>query len=246
MRAHIAAGSFGDSSEPCLSEYATLLDKLAAGWASTKKFSAYAGPWPCGQRPTVGNADDGLLGKSCPDGVWSYANAGQPRCAKTASAARSGGPTNRGAAASGPNFEQTASWLADNLPLLAHATRSDGMRTEWRDFSVTKCAVQITRIESTATASYATVFTVPFGRVDRVDVKTSASTKTSTGDVISVPFLLDVAMKVPGTVHLTSNGPLGMRDANDLSVFVDTEQSASRIANALRRLVTLCRGSEPF
>ncbi len=242
--AHVASGNVGESNAACLQQYAALLRKLASGWATTKKFTPFTGPWPCGKRPTVGSDDDGVLASACPKGVWSYSNEGRPSCAHDAGQEAPSAHAAR--AEGGPSFEQTAQWINDNLTEIAHGTRSDGMTTEWHDFAVTKCSVEMARTESSAETKYATVFTIPFARVQGVTLLHAPSMTTSAGESVSAPVVVDVALAAPRLVHYVSDGPLGTGDTNELRLFAASDDGATRLANALRRLATLCRSANVF
>jgi hypothetical protein len=235
VRAHVAAGQFGDSNAPCLTRYADLLQKLATQWVSANNFHPYSGPWPCGKRPKIGSADDGLLQGACPGGVWTYENRGQPGCAR----ARTG-------VDAGPSFEQTAGWISENLEMLTRGTRSDGMTTVWHGFAVTKCNVELARTEASGDTAYQTSFTIPFAQVDRVLVRRTPPLTTGAGESVTAPLVLDVTMGAPRLVHYVSTGPLGTGDTNELVIITESEGGANRLANGLRRLAALCRKDAVF
>jgi tetratricopeptide (TPR) repeat protein len=80
VRAHAAMGSYGSSARTCLTSYAAFLDRLAAGWVASGKYSEPSDAVPCGKRPDVARRDDGLLAKLCPGRIWSSANRGSVDC----------------------------------------------------------------------------------------------------------------------------------------------------------------------
>jgi hypothetical protein len=120
------------------------------------------------------------------------------------------------------------------------------MTTAWHGFAVTKCNVELARTESSGSSAYETSFTIPFAQVDRVLVKPFPPLTTGAGESVTAPLALDVTMGAPRLVHYVSTGPLGTGDTNELVIFTESEGGANRLANALRRLATLCRKDAVF
>lgn len=147
VRAHLAAQAFGGSSASCLARTADALDALATKWEALGKETPYA--LPCGALPAVASADDGVLAAACPNAVWTYANHGKTACSgdvsvlRHALAARSHGVP-AASAGSGPNYDATASWLAQNLPAIGRGPLNelgDGAALQTTGFAITNCVV---------------------------------------------------------------------------------------------------------
>lgn len=79
IRAHIAVGKYGGAPPACLDKTAQLLDQEAAKWLASNSYVKFT-RWPCGAKPAVASADDGVLSKACPNAAWSYNNRGAVRC----------------------------------------------------------------------------------------------------------------------------------------------------------------------
>ncbi len=66
IRAHIAVGKYGGAPPACLDKTAQLLDQEAAKWLASNSYVKFT-RWPCGAKPAVASADDGVLSKACPN-----------------------------------------------------------------------------------------------------------------------------------------------------------------------------------
>jgi hypothetical protein len=236
LRVHIAAKQYGGSDVVCLTRTATTLDALATKWLA----SGTSGPYtlPCGNLPAAASSDDGLLGSACPTSVWSYGNRGKPNCDTTIVSlrARSGNTTGKTLGRSsggdgGPSYEETAQWLADNMPSLANATLTNGIQVRTTAFSVTDCIVswQFRGTASDGSSLADSAYSIPFGKV--TGVRAMVGTETA--------FQLDI----DGTIHQT------LPAISDLSKlgFPMSQDASQHVARALQRLARLCRSKkDPF
>ena len=232
IRAHLAAGSFGGSSKQCLSTTASFLDGLAAKWIAAGKETNYT--LPCG-KPSAMNADDGLLARACPNRSWTYANRGAPGCSYAMMVAAFHRPSSSTAAAqttSGPSYDETAQWLADNVQMLANAQGPNNNALHTTSFSITKCVVSYA---SHTDAGYDWAVTIPFSEVTGVFVVPDPNW---TG-VQSVKIVTK-----GGGAHQTLPST---RDYDSTTIVSSSPASAQRMANAFTRLAELCRAQkEPF
>lgn len=231
LRVHIAARNYGGDTEACLAKTAALLEMLATKWVATGAYSS-SYKLPCGKMPAVASADDGLLAKACPNSVWSYANRGKVNCDTSMQRlqrlfARNGaGPARAPApvrpASDQPGYDETAQWLADNVPILANY-QSNGINVRTTGFSVRNCIVtwQLQGTHSDgSTLQWADI--IPFSLVS------SVASDTNDGRVL---YGIKITTSLNGNV---TNFAIGTSSQNATDGFV----------KAFRQLAELCRAQK--
>jgi len=242
LRAHALAGNVRGSDVATFFGLAERLETLAAERFSHGRFE--------GQLPAAASADDGVLAAACPGQVWSYANAGNPPCQyglqtrahlEAARAAARNAPASTPApvssASGGLGYEETAQWLADNVPGLANGSFANGATSRTTAFSITDCVVtwqfETTRSDSTTTYQYS----VPFNRVTDVGDDSNDSS-------IGSPSTNAIKIVAKGTMHQLAPD---VKDFDWLQIAVSSPDAGVHLIHAFSRLATLCRAKgDPF
>jgi len=246
IRVHLAANRNGGESEACLTTTAEALDRLATQWLANENAEPPPYELPCGKLPAAASADDDLLGRACPGATWSYENRGAPACDTTLAHLRSQTATSKPVA--GPSYQETAQWLADNVPSLASATYADKSTNTTPVFSIADCVVtaqvnfdgfsgsgEEEHIERT--------YAIPFRKVSSVGWSANPA-----GSANPLDFVVGVSGPAKAIrVTTLQNGHSYQRSEDYMLLRVGLQDSAERITRALKQLAALCQSSnDPF
>jgi len=234
IRAHIAARTYGGSSVACLTKTAVALEALAAKWIARGR-SDESYKLPCGALPAVASADDGALAQVCPSAVWSYDNRGQSGCNASIPAHAASFTARHDDA---PSYDETARWLASNVPLLSHGNNG-AEATNTIGFTISDCIVTW-QIHRETSSSEDVSATIPFSMVTSINSKP---------DYLEDHFGAGgprVAIEMSGDrihlVHTGADGGITMDTYwHKFAADVAAQADADRIERALTRLATLCR-----